>query len=250
MRRDESTLQQSVASWGPAFKILLEFKLDTVRIFQHLDTVKTFSYCFGVAPISLTSPRKSYHHGDLRNALLSAAREVLDEEGIEGLSLRSLARRAQVSRAAPYHYFHDKAELIAAVVADCYSQLEQRLQTAMTTESALDPVDRVVALGRIYVEFATADPARFRLMHRPELSGNDSAAAQGAFSVLRESVEVCHKAGRFRQGSVDEHTVGCWCAIHGIATLLVDGRLRERVRDPGSFAEEVARTYCRGLAIN
>ena len=196
-------------------------------------------------------PTKPYHHGDLQRALVRAALQVLAEEGLEGLSLRGVARRAGVSRAAPYHYFSDKAELISAVTVACYERLADTMRST-AEHASVKPVDRLVLLGRIYVEFAAKDPLQFRLMHRPELfgtAGNSSiaASAASAFAVLREAVGLCHQEGLFRTGDADGNAIGCWCAVHGVAALWVDGRLSGEIGEPGDLGERVARVFATGL---
>jgi len=82
--------------------------------------------------MSIETSRSSYHHGDLRAALLAAARDMIAEAGIEGLSLRKLAERAGVSRTAPYHHFQDKNDLLCAIAAEGFSaDTERRLPRSM-----------------------------------------------------------------------------------------------------------------------
>lgn len=230
---------------------LLKDDLDTVRISDYVDAVKIFSVSFWEMVKSSPALKKPYHHGDLRRALVGAALAALADEGLEGLTLRGVARRAGVSRAAPYHYFRDKAELIAAVTVDCYERLAETMRST-AKQATVDPVERLVLLGRIYVEFAVNDPVQFRLMHRPELfgtTGNNSVAASaaGAFAELREAVDLCHREGHFREGSAGENALGCWCAVHGVAALWVDGGLVGHTSAPGELGERVARAFARGL---
>ena len=76
-------------------------------------------------------PRKNYHHGDLKNALIKAGIEILSKEGVSGLSLRKAARQAGVSHAAPYAHFADKQTLIAAIASDGHSKINERLEAAL-----------------------------------------------------------------------------------------------------------------------
>ena len=113
-----------------------------------------------------------YHHGDLRRALLDAAAELLEQRGVEGLTLREVARRAGVSHAATYHHFVDRAALIAALVESGFRQLTLAMQTAAAAVGGGVPgstLDRLRAIGVAYVVFATQHPALFRLLCRPEL---------------------------------------------------------------------------------
>jgi len=181
-----------------------------------------------------SAPRDTYHHGDLRAALLRAAAEVLRERGLEGLSLREVARRAGVSHAAPYHHFADLAALIAALVENSLLELGERMRTAAATAPS-DPEARVRALGAAYVRFAVDDPASFRLMFRPELrrAGGErlEAAGEASYRPLLEAIADGVAQGAFAARDVRDLGLAAWAAVHGLATLLVDGPLR-RTDDP------------------
>src|SRR5512137_1178135 len=99
--------------------------------------------------------RKSYHHGDLKNALIKAGIEILSKEGVGALSLRKVAQKAGVSHAAPYAHFADKQALIAAISTEGYKKLyDQIAQVAEQYRS--DPLRRLVEVCWAYVQFALA----------------------------------------------------------------------------------------------
>lgn len=214
-----------------------------------------------------------YHHGDLRRALLDAARAIITTEDVQRLTLRAVARRAGVSHAAPYHHFADKAALIAALVADYFGQMA----TVMYTEAAASSGtagDKLVALGRAYVRFALEHPAIFRLMFRPELwhSSQPQEAAivfrliqrtppfattdkatdapvvdpemlgLEAYEVARDIIIAGQKAGQIVPGDPEPLALTCWATVHGLAMLLLD-RLSDQV-PPAEIAayEQLATT--------
>jgi AcrR family transcriptional regulator len=107
--------------------------------------------------------KQSYHHGDLRAALLSAAEDELAERGMEAFSLRSVAKRAGVSHAAPAHHFGDAQGLLTALAAEGFRQF-LAAQTAREAVAEKDPASQMVAAGLGYVDFAMARPTIFRLM--------------------------------------------------------------------------------------
>ena len=170
----------------------------------------------------------SYHHGDLRQALLDAGAEALDEGGLGALTLRGLARRAGVSAAAPYNHFDGKTGLIAALAEHALDTLDADLATAIDAEA--DPARRLRALGVAYVAFALDHPERFRLAFRPEWGrvfdgmaedGGVPPTEQAAFRQLfRVATEVEPDPAR-----QIEFMVAAWGFVHGMASLLVDGPL-------------------------
>src|SRR5215475_11143966 len=106
---------------------------------------------------------RPYHHGDLRRALIDAARRILEAEGPSALSLRAVAREAGVSPAAPYHHFKDKGELLEAVAQEGWQMLEDVItRVKAEAASAEDALDEI---GVGYVCFARDNPALYRVMY-------------------------------------------------------------------------------------
>lgn len=150
-----------------------------------VDTVKTRGHTGGQMPTKST-----YHHGDLPNALRAATAELIGEVGPTAFSLREVARRAGVSHAAPAHHFGDKGGLIQSVAVEGF----QRLAEALSAEEIVaidDPIDRLVAQGRAYVEVALQNPGHFAVMFRPDLSSGPTAEEAGdtAFACLTDTIE-------------------------------------------------------------
>ena len=196
--------------------------------------------------LSTPSKQRSYHHGDLRQALVRSALEILSEAGVGGLSLRAAARRARVSAMAPYRHFADKEALLAAVAEYGFRELAARLTAA--TAAAVDPRAGLAALGVAYVLFACDQPSLFKLMFGPTIekkSGHPvlDEAGSACFNALRQAV----KAAKFFEGDSDGNDVSlaCWSLVHGLSSLIVDGRLTEH--DCG-LAEAVATRLTRLLS--
>jgi AcrR family transcriptional regulator len=145
----------------------------------------------------------TYHHGDLRQALLRAAGEVLEKEGLEALSLRELARRVGVSHNAPYRHFPDRDSLLAALAAEGFEILGDALQSRARRE-----------MGEAYVEFALAHPQRFRLMFGGvvRLGQRDPRAYEG----LRQSFADLGEDAKYAAAAA-------WGLVHGLSHLLLDG---------------------------
>jgi AcrR family transcriptional regulator len=178
--------------------------------------------------LSTPSEARSYHHGDLRRALVSSALEILSESGIAGLSLRAAARRAKVSAMAPYRHFADKEALLAAIAEYGLRQLFIRLTAAAT--AAADPRAGLRALGVAYVVFARDEPSLFKLMFGPAIETKSAHpalddASCACFDALRRAVAAAfHDSGN----DLDDVSLACWSLVHGLASLFVDGRLAER----------------------
>ncbi len=176
----------------------------------------------GVAPATHAAEARPYHHGDLRAALLSAAEAELAERGMEAFSLRSVAKRAGVSHAAPAHHFGDAQGLLTALAAEGFRQF-LAAQAAREAVAEADAASQLVAAGLGYVDFAIARPTLFRLMwqsNRPDFNVPDlGEAARAAFQHLVEQVATA--GGR---GTADEAAI--WALAHGLADLLASNRLR------------------------
>lgn len=175
-----------------------------------------------------------YHHGDLRQALIDAAVATVAKEQNWSFSLREVARRAGVSHNAPYNHFAEKRDLLDAVAAVGFDRL--RLAMASALENAVDASEAMLAIARTYVAFATGNPALYRLMFGPELAAPDgvrpdlaATSGAGAKGVLRDVVIWGADDGLFAVSATDETSLGVavltvWSAVHGLATLIVDGK--------------------------
>lgn len=188
----------------------------------------------------------SYHHGDLRAALLRSAVELVAEGDLRRLSLREVARRAGVSYAAPYHHFEHKDDLLAAVAAQAFEGLVTRLRAAVGRRRT--PRSRLEAAAHAYLEFAFDHPSYFRIMSLPELAyvqtPEGSAkleAAQASFDLL---LELVSEASPRTPGPAERRAlaVTVYSALHGFARLCIDGSL-------GANAEERRRLQ-RALVAN
>lgn len=160
---------------------------------------------------------KNYHHGDLRAALVTAGRAILVREGLAALSLRACAREAGVSHAAPQHHFRNVAELLAAIAASGFDDFVEALDASSRT--APGARERLIAMGRAYVDFAGRDPALYRVMFGVEAPNVKTEiliqAMDRAWSQLHEA--VCEFTGK-PDAAGDAMLV--WSVVHGHAMLM------------------------------
>ncbi|GAN78661.1 TetR/AcrR family transcriptional regulator [Acidocella aminolytica] len=153
-----------------------------------------------------------------RIALLEAGRQILAEEGLAGLSLRAVTRRVGVSATAAYRHFADREHLLAAIATSGVWDLTTALESA--DRMAVAPL---AAQGEAYIRFATTNPALYRLIFGPERLGHypelENALA-AAYGVLATRVAKTVSAGE-----AADKSLACWCLLHGLADLAIDGRL-------------------------
>lgn len=180
---------------------------------------------------------RSYHHGDLRRAVLDAAIEAITTSGPGALSLRDLARRAGVSHAAPAHHFKDKAGLLTALAVEGHELLAASLIEA--TDG-----DLLRELGVRYVRFALEHPAHFEVMFRPDLHHPDApellVAKERTRDLLRGGVVALPAERRGEDAGLA--TLAAWSLAHGFATLWRGENLRQLAgeQDPAELFRALA----------
>lgn len=160
----------------------------------------------------------SYHHGDLRAALLRTAGEMLEKEGVARLKLREVARRTGVSHNAPYRHFPDRESLLAALAAEGFQHFGDALEKRPRRE-----------MGEAYVEFALAHPQRFRLM----FGGLPGLSDHRAYEALKKSFADLGDDAEYAAAAA-------WSLVHGLAHLLLDGHFSGR--DRRNFIRDVLST--------
>ncbi|MEI6044463.1 MAG: TetR/AcrR family transcriptional regulator [Chloroflexota bacterium] len=212
--------------------------------------------------------QKPYHHGHLRRTLLDAAFQLAFERGINGFTLREVARQAGVSHAAPYHHFADKSALIEALAVESFEALGRALRTA-EEETEGNAFDKLNGMGIGYVNFALRHPAQFRFIFRPEMrqasspeadlyeSSAVSQVGETVYHVLLERIVECQQADLIMLGDPAPLALTAWATVHGLASLLLDGSLikvtgliqgKEEVEDsPTRLAKTVTQMLAVGL---
>jgi AcrR family transcriptional regulator len=176
-------------------------------------------------------PKKAYHHGNLRAALIQATLRAIAEDGPDGFTLRDVARRAGVSPAAPYRHFQDKDELLAAVAGECAERLAQMVTAAMAEAPPEDPLAQFRQVGIASVEFAVAHPEHFRALNRPGMAARlppEQQAQQDAWHERqRVSLAAAQEAGAIARIPLDDLVLAASSLVHGLGHLIVLGQLGE-----------------------
>jgi AcrR family transcriptional regulator len=181
-------------------------------------------------PTSRKVNSDTYHHGDLRAALVSAGIELLEAGDFNAVTVRAVARKVGVSHAAPARHFPTAVSFSAAIATVGY----QRLADALDTGAAgRDPLDGFREMGRAYVRFAVMHPQWYRAIFHPSLADKRDHvelrnASADAFDRLRTGINRAIEAGSVRHDSVDVLALTVWSTVHGLATLLIDDQVRSK----------------------
>jgi AcrR family transcriptional regulator len=181
-----------------------------------------------------TKPQpRPYHHGDLKTVLLREAEAILETEGIPGLTLRAISRRAGVSHAAPNNHFGDLTGLLSELAAVGFVRFGEALSRAMTAAGE-DPQSRMKAMGTAYVGFARAHPGLFSLMFRSELLDASRQALRDGITAARGALRAAASARAPTKSltplQLAAQATALWSLVHGFSVLMLDGRLEGTIK--------------------
>jgi AcrR family transcriptional regulator len=174
---------------------------------------------------------ETYHHGNLREAILSTSLELVDSKGVRALTLREIGARLGVSRTAPYRHFADKGVLLAALGAAGFKEFGDLLEEARARARG-GIFDQLDALGAAYVRFAAEHRAHFEVMfgsggQAAELDAEGVKVAERAFGILEETIRDGQAAGEIVDGDPTNLARMVWSLVHGISLLGFGSTLEE-----------------------
>ncbi|MEO8023890.1 MAG: TetR/AcrR family transcriptional regulator [Polaromonas sp.] len=187
-----------------------------------------------------TSNRSTYHHGDLKAALLLAANALLEEGGEAAISVREVARRAGVSPTATYRHFEDRSAMLAALATQGFESFAEDMKKA----SAQSP-EPFAEMGVAYVRFAVDHPGMFRLMFGPSVA--DRSRSPDLVAAIAKSTRVFNQGMEACKGVISDSRLTAlrsWALVHGLSMLVLDGML------PGFDAETLARAVTKSAKPN
>lgn len=179
--------------------------------------------------LTVSTTRSPYHHGQLREALIEAAYELLQHQPAYQISLRSIARQAGVSHAAPYNHFSDRTDLLVALATRCMASFYETQATAVANQT--DAREQLLALGEAYVSYAITHPNEFQLIFDPDISPPGSPplglapVIENHTALLHGTVEAALHAGYLPHGDPDAISAALWSQVHGLAHLILLGHL-------------------------
>lgn len=176
---------------------------------------------------------RNYHHGDLKSALLQAALNLLEEQGIAALSLRTLASKVGVSHMAPYAHFKNKSELFQSISAYGFNTMADEMEKVDPDQT---PAKLILAYGSEYIQFAINNAPLYRLMlAQTQVTGPESSkevehmsaelktASMRPYILLSDNFSKLIPHNKTQQGL---RAQGAWALVHGLSSLLIDGHLQ------------------------
>lgn len=177
----------------------------------------------------------TYHHGDLRRALIDEAGKTLERDGVDAISFRGLARVLGVSHAAPGHHFSNRNELLSELAADGYAWLADALSHSMQGQPPSKWLERT---GEAYIRFALANPERYRMMFASRLMNEDcperlSHESTRAYMLLLEAAYQRKPDGSESDYRLQTPELAAWSLVHGSVMLWLDGQLGPDVDEAG-----------------
>ena len=196
---------------------------------------------------------QSYHHGDLRRALLDAAMQLVTAQGVKGFTLREAAREAGVSHNAPYRHFASRADILVALAQEGQEKLLSKLEAAVAKGPGQR--QRLERLAIAYLEFADTETPLFRVMFSADVNDAQTPdlvrAQANTLACFEREVRAGEESGLLREGQAHAFLLAGWSAMHGAATLLIDGVLGRTGgvphRAPKKLAMDLMATLFEGM---
>lgn len=203
--------------------------------------------------MNMNTKKSTYHHGNLREVLISSALEILKEGTLQDLSLRALARKAGVSQTAPYRHFEDKEALIVVLMQEGSTIMQDSMR--LVCENTDDPVEQLINMGLAYYDFSQEHPAHFRLMFGGSLENKEKYTSlveteQQGYELVQNVVDECMKLPGAPNLPTEMVRLSCWSLVHGLANLILNEVLNDDVpkdEDKRTVVSEVISFYTRSL---
>ncbi|WP_284178058.1 TetR/AcrR family transcriptional regulator [Rhabdaerophilum sp. SD176] len=186
---------------------------------------------------------------NLREACISEALQIIEDAGIEGLSLREVARRLGVSHQAPYKHFPSRDHILAEILARCFDEFAMFLDQR---PPSTDPFIDLRGMGERYMAYAQLHPVKYRLMFNTPMPDPDAHPqmmrnAQRAFALLRDRLKdmKLRPAGEFHPSSASLDAMFVWSTLHGLASILQSDTLRTLQMSDIELQQAMSRCFAR-----
>jgi AcrR family transcriptional regulator len=206
--------------------------------------------------VASRSAPKSYHHGDLRRALIDAGFQLVEESGVERLSVREAARRAGVSSGAPFRHFANRDALMTAVAIEAQRRFRAEIDATLAESPQGDPLARLRAFGIAYLRWAIRNPAHFEIISSGRLFDYDSSAEllrdnAEVIGAMAATIEQASAQGQLRETDVRRVQIAARALVYGFARMNIDGhfpRWGVARADAEATAEAVVDLFIDGIA--
>lgn len=192
--------------------------------------------------------RRSYHHGNLRAALIDAALALIGEKGALGFTIAEAARRAGVSAAAPYRHFKDREDLLAATAEAGFERFAERLEAAWR-EAGADPLRGVEAMGRAYLAFAREEPAYFAVIFEADPASSGAAGARAMEALEGGAAALLARLPAEERPPARMVACHLWAMAHGAASLFAHPGGARAPFSAEELLESGVLVYLRGLGL-
>ncbi|MDR3374328.1 MAG: TetR/AcrR family transcriptional regulator [Ancalomicrobiaceae bacterium] len=175
-----------------------------------------------------STPRRSYHHGRLREALVKATVELIEARGLDSVSLREVAKLAGVSSAAPFRHFPSRLALLTAVAEEAQDRLIQQIEQSLAAVEGQNALQRFRAIGRGFLLWAITNPTHFQVISNRHIITYETSSLRGRNDQIRRQMsELMVEAAAqnlLRPGDVSAHEIGARALVYGLARMYVDGQ--------------------------
>ena len=191
-----------------------------------------------------TPRRTGYHHGNLREALIDAAVQLVKESGPESVSVREAAKRAGVSPGAPFRHFSNKTALMTAVAEQAMAQFRAAITKAVGNVASDDPIERFSAIGVAYLRWAFQNPTQFQIISTRSLLDWDGSESlrrdnDAVRSLLEESMVEAQRRSMLRSDNIADTQIAARALVYGLARMHIDGHFAQWAA-PGATGEQTA----------
>lgn len=209
-------------------------------------------------PKRAARPRQAYHHGNLRQALVDATLALVEERGVEGVSVREAAKRAGVSSGAPFRHFQDRTALMTAVAEEAQRRLDEQIAAVQRRICDQPPLERFRAIGRAYLHWAFENPTHFQIISTKGLADFESSATlrEGSSRILGQMDALIGEAQA--DGSLAAHELTLVrlagrALVYGLGRMYIDGhypRWGIAEADAERVAQAVLDLFSTSLAVS
>jgi AcrR family transcriptional regulator len=204
---------------------------------------------------SVKSP-KPYHHGDLKRVLIDAALDLVEEVGVEGVSVREAARRAGVSPGAPFRHFPNRIALMTAVAEEAQKLFRAEIDAALAELPPGNPLARFRCVGLAYLRWAMRNPTHFEIISSGRYFDHDNAAGVSrdnaqVIEMTESALVEAHAQGQLRSADLKQVQIAGRALVYGFARMNIDGHFpRWGIADAEAerMAEAILDLFIEGIA--